>query len=116
MWGEAQILKHLNYPSVDVTTKVLTRRITWELNSAFRPSYEPKQEIGTYGVTRYDSNIVDSPNIQIQLATELVFPLLVQDYSMGEKAVCSFLIAAVMLHELAVGTLANAGCFIPGLR
>ncbi|KAJ8121173.1 hypothetical protein O1611_g10170 [Lasiodiplodia mahajangana] len=52
----------------------------------------------TYGSTGYYSK---AKRIRIRIAGELIWPLLVPQYSASEKLVCSFTIATVLLHEFA---------------
>ncbi|KAI1109597.1 hypothetical protein F5Y14DRAFT_22427 [Nemania sp. NC0429] len=51
-----------------------------------------------FGSTQHDRT---KGKIRIRLAAELVWPLLVPQYSASEKMTCSFLIATTLLHELA---------------
>ena len=40
--------------------------------------------------------------IRVSISADYIWPLLVKDYSEAEKACCSFVVAAIMLHELSV--------------
>ena len=100
MWDETRRLRDLNFPSMEVTSKVLLNKIEWEFGSVYRITGQDKVSTGSYGSTTFEKP--GDPPIRIQIGLELLFPLLVRSYTLGEKAVCSFLVAATMLHELAV--------------
>lgn len=103
MWDESKRLHALDYPSIDVTSKVLMDRLRWEFGSVYRNTGEEKQMNNpNYGATTYDRQYPGKSPITIKIGAELIFPLLVQSYSLAEKASCSFIVAATMLHELAV--------------
>lgn len=59
---------------------------------------DPYCEFG-FGSTQHDRS---KGKIRIRLAADLVWPLLVPQYSASEKMTCSFLVATTLLHELAV--------------
>ncbi|KAI0832294.1 hypothetical protein F5Y06DRAFT_189187 [Hypoxylon sp. FL0890] len=53
----------------------------------------------TYGLTQIKVPDQNSPYVRVQIAAELIWPLLVPEYSQTEKMTASFVIAATLLHE-----------------
>jgi hypothetical protein len=58
-----------------------------------------------WGVTRDLGRLpVPDAKIHVEIASEMLWPLLVPSYTMAEKATSSLMIANVLLHELAVSS------------
>jgi len=62
-----------------------------------------KNEKTTWGVTYapHDREVHDM-RITMEINAEIIWPLLVPQYTAAEKAMCSFMLGATLLHELAV--------------
>jgi hypothetical protein len=83
------------------TLRMLDQNLRWCIGSAIIDRETGGKQGPIYGCTRAFELDTDHP-IQVTLSAELIWPLLVPDYSSSERLVCSFLIASTLLHEYAV--------------
>jgi hypothetical protein len=97
-------LEKLDFDWVVATQNVLFNSLSFEIISFLHLNDEMAEDKDdrAYGITRcvLDPNI---SSIKCSIVGEVIWPLLVKDYSSSEKLVCSFLIASTLLHEFAVG-------------
>jgi hypothetical protein len=95
-----------NFDLPRAVAALLQERVTWE----FTTIYESWKK-GTYT----DHLVWGSAStqhlwdpsaacIRIQVAAEMAWPLLVQDYTPREKASCTLMLVSTMLHELSVSS------------
>lgn len=92
-----------SFPSVTAAGEFLTERLELAISSAYRHSQTGKKLAGPSWATTHDYGIdASAKKIIIHLTAEMIWPLLIPAYSAAEKATCSFMVAAVLLHELGV--------------
>ncbi|KAI1340251.1 hypothetical protein F5Y15DRAFT_423229 [Xylariaceae sp. FL0016] len=102
-WPELQALHAMGYDWKQNTWAVLEQFITWDIGTIFvHPDSAEYQKSSAYAVTtKYDFG--DHSKILMSIGAELIWPLMVPDYSPREKLTASFQIAVVMLHEMSHG-------------
>lgn len=103
MYAEARDLRRSNFDAAGITAFVLDRLLRLGFAS-FSTTYSAD---GVNGLTRTpqgkDFSSPTSPYvINVLLAPEMVWPLLVPEYSASEKTAVSMRVASVLLHELTV--------------
>ncbi|KAI0114333.1 hypothetical protein GGR51DRAFT_577369 [Nemania sp. FL0031] len=85
-----------------VLSDVLILDIDWGFALAYQADTEDLADDAlnkfVYGSTWYDE---DTRRIRIRIAGDIIWPLLVPQYSKSEKMGCSFTIASTILHEFA---------------
>ena len=91
---------------VKAAAEYLKEHLEVELSSAYLSGDDDKKsgkKNPVWGVTWFSEGLdpVDV-KIHLEVASEMVWPLLVPSYTKAEKATCSLMIASVLLHELAV--------------
>lgn len=97
-----------NLPSTDLNYPQLQERLELELSSAYLSGDDDDisgKKNPVWGSTHTpDLRIVPrmDAKIRIELASEMLWPLLVPAYTVAEKATTSLMIASTLLHELAV--------------
>lgn len=86
--------------------EILKRTIEWNIGGMWRINADDgdsSRAFGTTSVERTEKTPGEPPfKIEVYIAAEVVWPLLVDEYSTAEKASASMFVAATMLHELAV--------------
>lgn len=96
---------------------ILTEAIRWQFASEWRVGNadNESQNDRSSGSTYLDLNESgdDGPPflICIELAADMVWPLLVDEYPVAEKAAASFLLANTMLHGLSVSFFCDPNCW-----
>ncbi|KAI1473880.1 hypothetical protein F4774DRAFT_430375 [Daldinia eschscholtzii] len=109
-WQEIIDLSAMGYDFVGNTWRVLAQCLTLEISSAWFDPMEVDDANAvdgvretstlTYGVTQPSGRGRDA-RIQIWVAAELIWPLLMPQYSESEKLTASFLVASTLMHEFA---------------
>ncbi|KAI1463836.1 uncharacterized protein F4812DRAFT_233757 [Daldinia caldariorum] len=109
-WPEMIELSNMGYDFLHHTWRVLSECLTFEISSAWFDPIEVddnnavdgvrETNVLTYGITQ-PSGRGSNARIQIWIAAELIWPLLVPQYSQSEKMTASFLIASTLMHEFA---------------
>ncbi|KAF3065975.1 hypothetical protein GL218_09222 [Daldinia childiae] len=110
-WPEMIQLDRLGYDFIENVWRVLFYCLRFDISCAWfepneseaRSAVDGVNEARTliYGVTQPSGHGKDSI-ITIWLAAELIWPLLVPQYSQSEKLTASFLLASTLLHEFGV--------------
>ncbi|KAI1857434.1 hypothetical protein JX265_011169 [Neoarthrinium moseri] len=97
-WEPVQRLTELGFNSVQRVEEVLDGAVTYTIGTGFMDLYggNNKEDAFTYGIT----GGFESQDIEIRLAAELVWPLLVPEYSNSEKLAASWSVASTLLHEI----------------
>lgn len=104
-WDEMREICRRRFDSTRYACEILKRTILWDMNSQYRHRGGTKGQErldGSTGITNINSGANPPFRINIVLSADYIWPLLVDTYSPAEKASASTLIAATMLHELAV--------------
>ena len=102
IYPNALALRASGFDSLTITEHVL--------NTYVALSFADRDIEDASGVT-YSVNMRDEPaadmwyHIHVKIAPQVLWPLLVPELSAAERSVNSFLVANVLLHELAVGTM-----------
>ncbi|KAI0846667.1 hypothetical protein F5Y00DRAFT_271802 [Daldinia vernicosa] len=109
-WPEMIALNNMGYDFIENTWRVLFYCLRFEISCAwFEPTesddadaIDGVKETKTlvYGVTQASGSGRDTV-ISIWIAAELIWPLLVPQYSQSEKLTASFLVASTLMHEFA---------------
>lgn len=99
-----QTIQATGYRSERHIEEYLNGHVCWEVTTGFQfscenPDFSMRNPV-TWGMTSV--NYPTSRVIEIEIAAEAIWPLLVDDFTKAEKAVASFSLACIMLHELAV--------------
>lgn len=101
-WEDMKQLCRAGFDSTRYVCGILERTIEWCIMPAFRAN-DPDQLNRIYGSTTVVEECEDPPfKIRIEIAADYIWQLLVDEYSGAEKASATFVVAATMLHELAV--------------
>lgn len=98
MYPEAAELRRRNFNAPGITNYVLQKLLILGFETS-------TSNPGRSGVTVIIRNPVPGPRkhlISVKIAAEMVWPLLVQEYSAAEKTAVSMHIANTLLHELSV--------------
>ncbi|KAI1499223.1 hypothetical protein F5X99DRAFT_430838 [Biscogniauxia marginata] len=106
-------LNELGYDWKYHTWRVLARCLRFDIGTCYVvPGYHDEypnthgvkhQDSMAYGVTTRNSAGPDS-NITITISAELIWPLLMSEYSQSEKMSASFVLASTIIHEIAHAT------------
>ncbi|KAI1800796.1 hypothetical protein F4811DRAFT_556488 [Daldinia bambusicola] len=109
-WPQMIELSEMGYDFPANTLRVLNQCLTFEISSAWFDPIESDNDNAvdgvkesanlTYGMTQ-PSGHGQYARINIWIAAELIWPLLVPQYSQSEKMTASFLIASTLMHEMA---------------
>lgn len=102
-WEELVALYNIGFDSTRYVCEILARTIIWDIKPRYKFGYG-QDDPTTLGITvTHRVQWASTPfKIMPEIAADFIWPLLIDEYSPAEKASCSFLIAVVMLHELAV--------------
>lgn len=100
MYPDAKILMQNGFDILKASAAVLKDRIIWSFASSFREDGKILRDQQWSGLTHHPN---EEGQIKIFVSCELIWPLLVPDYTLSEKASCAYLLAVSMLHELSVG-------------
>ena len=109
---EQQRLKDLGFDSVFWVCQILRECLQWQFNAKYDESGGGIGETHQMAWTSLvrDNSQRDQPfKITISLSVDFLWPLLIDDYSQAEKAVCSFTLASTMAHELCVSRASPPG-------
>lgn len=106
-WNDISVLIKAGFDTTKYVCGILKHTIEWDIQPAYRLGEETNQKPWpAWGST--DMELEKAPRLtrpfktRVSFAAEIIWQLLVEDYSPAEKAAVSFGLAAVMLHELAV--------------
>lgn len=108
-WDCVRQLVKSGFDTTKYVCAILKHTIQWDILPMFHMMYDQSPEDPFYGSCRIEGD--DAPSakrpfkITISIAADLVWQLLVDEYSTAEKAAVSFTLANTMLHELAVSGL-----------
>lgn len=102
-WEDLVEICRLGFDTTRYACGILARTIEWDI----QPRYRVMDDAASSNSYSYGSTGLRKANrvpfrIQIAIAADQIWQLLVDDYSPAEKASVSFNIASTMLHELAV--------------
>ncbi|KAI3393511.1 hypothetical protein diail_4188 [Diaporthe ilicicola] len=101
---EVARLKELGFNSVRWVCEILRRCLVWEFNSKYTNVYGTSQPYDHQMAFTVIDGHHPEPNrpfvIRISLSADIIWPLLIEEYSQAEKAACSFTLAATIVHEL----------------
>lgn len=102
-WEDLAEICRLGFDTTRYACGILARTIEWDI----QPRYRVMDDAASSNSYSYGSTGLRKANrvpfrIQIAIAADQIWQLLVDDYSPAEKASVSFNIASTMLHELAV--------------
>jgi hypothetical protein len=110
---EQEILKEQGFDSIYWVCQILRESLQWQFNTKWDgvDGESQEQEGMAWTVIRQDeSGQRDRPfQIIISLSVDFIWPLLIEDYSQAEKAVCTFTLASTIVHELCVSKVPNLG-------
>jgi hypothetical protein len=85
-----------------VTWWLLRKRLSFGINTLYRltedGSRRGRGNEGAYGRT----HVSETGRIRIEVAAEMLWPLLSPHYTSAEKLTCSFSVAKTILHEIGV--------------
>ena len=99
-YPEQEALHSAGFSSRKYVLQILKRTIQWQINAKHLLD-ETEDDMGfTQVIPATDPNLPFT--IRVSISADYIWPLLVKDYSEAEKACCSFVLAAIMLHELSV--------------
>jgi len=112
---KARRLKASGWDAAAAAAQFLEERLELAIASAFHFSKDSKRATGhgSWGLT-FDTGRWQEPatnRIRIEIASEIIWPLLVPVYTTAEKASASTMLATVLCHELAVRTLPWSSAF-----
>ncbi|KAI2641330.1 hypothetical protein GGS21DRAFT_487683 [Xylaria nigripes] len=110
-----QLKQVYNYDWKANVQTILHDTLTLEIDSGFEvqnPTPDDNKErkfydpfgVSIYGCTSTrvtEKGGIPTPTINITLSAEMIWPLLVPQYSRSEKIICSFVVASTLLHEFA---------------
>ncbi|KAI0134874.1 hypothetical protein F4814DRAFT_399206 [Daldinia grandis] len=109
-WPEMIQLSNMGYDFIENVWRVLFYSLRFEISCAwFEPTESDERDAVdgvkessslVYGVTQSSGRGPDTV-ITIWIAAELIWPLLVPQYSQSEKVTASFLVASTLMHEFA---------------
>lgn len=106
-WNDISVFIKAGFDSTKYVCGILKHTIEWDIQSGHRLGARFTQELspvwGAAQMVLEESPTSTKPfKIRIKIAADVVWQLLVGDYSPAEKAAVSFGLAAIMLHELGV--------------
>ena len=99
----------MGWDAAAAAAQFLEERLELSIASAFHFSKDSRNNTGhgSWGLT-FDTREWQEPatnKIRIEIASEIIWPLLVPVYTTAEKASTSMMLATVLCHELAVCSL-----------
>lgn len=98
MYPEAAALRRQNFNAAGVTGYVLQKLLIL----GFETSTSNPGRSGVTVILRRPADVQRRHLISVRIAVEMVWPLLVSEYSAAEKTAASMHIANTLLHELSV--------------
>lgn len=99
--NEAKVLEDAGYDHCRAVALFLKDRLELGFASSYRKT--PGMPTNFWGVTHGNNqNDPSMVTIQIEIAAEMIWPLLVPSYTQAEKGSVSLMLASTLLHELAV--------------
>lgn len=106
-WEDLAEMCRLGFDTTRYACGILARTVEWDIQPRYRVDDAAGGDTYSYGATclrrAAAARREDVPfRIQIAVAADQIWQLLVDGYSPAEKASVSFSIACTMLHELAV--------------
>lgn len=108
-WDDMRGLCEAGFDTTRYACEILERTIEWRFSSQFGATRSdtlngpPSRVMGSTAIFESSPDYGGAPlTIEIQLAADFVWQLLVDDFSAAEKASISLLFAQTILHELAV--------------
>lgn len=104
-----EAIKATGYRSERHLYRFLCNAVGFEVVSGFqfsgeKPNFNMKDQVN-WGQTDSDGRKrrdIRKAEINIEIAAEIIWPLMVDEYTRAEKALVSFLLAGTILHELGV--------------
>lgn len=101
---EQQTLKDLGFNSVFWVCEILRKCLVWDFMAKYDEAATDADHMMAITELGQDaSNPPDRPFfIKISIAVDYIWPLLIDEYTQAEKAVCTFTLASTILHELTV--------------
>lgn len=114
-WADMRELCRSGFDTSQYAFDILRATIQWEFQGYWRTG-NPGTKTGSRKTSGSTFTIVSNKapgngppfNIVIEISSDMLWPLLVDEYSATEKAAASFLLANTMLHELSVSKLVVA--------
>lgn len=106
-WFPEQVrLKEIGFNSVRWVCEILRRCLVWEFNSKYTNVNGTSQIFDHQMAFTAIDGTRPEPNrpfiIRISISADMLWPLLIEEYSEAEKAACNFTLAATIVHELIV--------------
>lgn len=102
---EQEKLADLGFNSIYWVCEILRRCLQWEINAkydAIGGRSTSDHQMAWTSILATDDDRNHPFKIIISLSADFIWPLLIDDYSQAEKAVCSFTLASTIVHELCV--------------
>lgn len=99
------------FDSTPYVCEILKRTIEWNIISQYRINDDwDEPTLGDTTIASQDPLLPGRPpfKIRINIAANIMWPLLVDEFSTAEKAATTLAIAGTMLHELSVSTILTA--------
>lgn len=110
-WIEFVDICKSGFDTTGYVCEILKQTIEWNIQSQFRVSPADGAQSGNSDKRSYGSTLIErtqgvSPGspfkIRISIAADIIWPLLVDEYSPAEKAATTLMVAGTMLHEISV--------------
>lgn len=101
-WDDMRAICRSDFDTSSYAFEILQATVLWEFSSAYQVGLPDISASGSTSLFPNESGTGPPFRIHIEISSNMVWPLLVDEYSATEKAAASFLIANTMLHELCV--------------